>query len=79
MVTFYDEAFKQECIRLVVKEGRTITSVQREFNLGQGTLNNCLKQSYTSQSTAEKQVEADFRQMQQELKELKKENEFLKK
>jgi len=33
----YDEAFKKQCVELVIKEGRTISSIQREFDLGHGT------------------------------------------
>ncbi|MFQ6340594.1 hypothetical protein ACLNAL_29495 [Bacillus sp. AF62] len=29
----YDEIFKKQCVELVIKEGRTIYSIQREFNL----------------------------------------------
>ncbi|WP_255255633.1 transposase [Bacillus cereus] len=39
----YDEMFKKQCVELVVKKGRTISSIQREFNLGNGTLNTWIK------------------------------------
>ncbi|MED3197974.1 transposase [Bacillus toyonensis] len=39
----YDEMFKKQCVELVVKEGRTISSIQREFDLGNGTLNAWIK------------------------------------
>ncbi|WP_255290470.1 transposase [Bacillus cereus] len=39
----YDEMFKKHCVELVVKEGSTISSIQREFNLGHGTLNSWIK------------------------------------
>ncbi|WP_255294166.1 transposase, partial [Bacillus toyonensis] len=39
----YDETFKKQCVELVVKEGRTISSIQREFDLGNGTLNAWIK------------------------------------
>ncbi|HHK5537081.1 TPA: hypothetical protein ACQUHH_005663 [Bacillus mobilis] len=35
----YDEMFKRQCVELVVKEGHTIFSIQKEFDLGHGTLN----------------------------------------
>ncbi|MGH0792142.1 transposase [Bacillus cereus] len=39
----YDERFKKQCVKLVIKEGRTISSIQREFDLGQGPLNSWIK------------------------------------
>ncbi|WP_255257289.1 MULTISPECIES: hypothetical protein [unclassified Bacillus (in: firmicutes)] len=39
----YDEMLKKQCVELVVKEGRTISSIQREFDLGNGTLNAWIK------------------------------------
>lgn len=34
----YEESFKQHCVKLVVKEGRTKASVTKEFNLSQGII-----------------------------------------
>ncbi|MED3469987.1 transposase [Bacillus thuringiensis] len=45
----YDEMFKKQCEELVVKEGRTISSIQREFDLGHGTLNSWIKKLILSQ------------------------------
>ncbi|WP_257141452.1 transposase [Bacillus toyonensis] len=39
----YDKAFKKQCVELVIKEGRTISSIQREFELEHGTLNSWIK------------------------------------
>ncbi|MGR5968839.1 transposase [Bacillus paranthracis] len=44
----YDEAFKKQCVELVIKEGRTISSIQREFDLGHGTLNSWIKKIFVS-------------------------------
>ena len=79
MTKTYDEAFKHECVQQVVKEGKTVKEVQTTFNLGQGTLNNWIKQYTGSLSLSEEKAEADHQQLLKELKELKKENEFLKK
>ncbi|MCQ6529831.1 hypothetical protein [Bacillus mycoides] len=38
-----NEMFKKQYVELVVKEGRTISSIQREFNLGHGPLNSWIK------------------------------------
>ncbi|UOB95366.1 hypothetical protein BTI679_27030 [Bacillus wiedmannii] len=44
----YDETFKKQCVELVIKEGRTISSIQREFDLGHGTLNSWIKKIFFS-------------------------------
>ncbi|MGR5989613.1 hypothetical protein ACT7C6_03710 [Bacillus paranthracis] len=33
---------------MVIKEGRTISSIQREFDLGHGTLNSWIKKIFVS-------------------------------
>ncbi|MGE6964105.1 transposase [Bacillus thuringiensis] len=43
----YDEMFKKQCVELIIKEGRTISSIQREFDLGHGTLHSWI-QKYSS-------------------------------
>ncbi|WP_242312077.1 transposase [Bacillus cereus group sp. BfR-BA-01331] len=54
----YDEVFKRQCVELVVKEGRSISSIQREFDLGNGTLNVWIKK-YTTQLSSQKNVELE--------------------
>ncbi|HFF3743372.1 transposase [Bacillus cereus] len=39
----HDETFKKQCVELVIKEGLTIFSIQKEFDLGHGTLNSWIK------------------------------------
>ncbi|HDR4949150.1 TPA: transposase [Bacillus cereus] len=39
----YDEMLKKQCVKLVIKEWRTISSIQRELDLGHGTLNSWIK------------------------------------
>lgn len=64
---------------LVIKEGRTISSVQREFDLGSGTLNAWIT-IYSSQcSDCERAEMEELRSLRREMQALKKENEFLKK
>ena len=75
----YDAIFKRKCVELVVKEGRTIVSVKKEFGLGNSTLNGWIKQ-YKSRLTLPEQTEMEeLRSLRREVQELKKENEFLKK
>ncbi|WP_257209211.1 transposase [Bacillus toyonensis] len=75
----YDEIFKRKCVELVVKEGRTIVSVKNEFGLGNGTLNEWIKQYKTRLTFPEKTEMEELRSLRREIQELKKENEFLKK
>ncbi|PEN89549.1 hypothetical protein CN553_22530 [Bacillus cereus] len=72
----YDEIFKRKCVELVVKEGRTIVSVKNKFGLGNGTLNDWIKQYKSRLSFPEK---AELRSLKREILGLKKENEFFKK
>lgn len=79
MTKFYDDAFKYECVQQVVKEGKTIKEVQDTFNLGQGTLNNWIKNYSGTVSQSEKKSNDEHQRLLKEVKELKKENDFLKK
>ncbi|MGR5970438.1 transposase [Bacillus paranthracis] len=64
---------------MVIKEGRTISSIQREFDLGHGTLNSWIKK-YSSPFLDSKGTDmAELRSLRREIQALKKENEFLKK
>lgn len=75
----YEESFKQHCVNLVVKEGRTKASVTREFNLSQGIIKKWMDTFETGQSVNQSVLEQRQRELEKELKLLKKENEFLKK
>lgn len=68
----YDEMFKKQCVELVIKEGRTIFSIQREFDLGHGTLNSWIKK-YSSPLLDSKGTDM------QELRSLRREVQALKK
>ncbi|WP_257475475.1 hypothetical protein [Bacillus sp. FDAARGOS_1420] len=41
---------KKQCVELVVKEGRTISRIQREFDLGDGILNAWRKTGFSRSS-----------------------------
>ena len=75
----YDEMFKKQCVELVVKEGRTISSIQREFDLGHGTLNSRIKKYSSPPLDGERTDMEELRSLRREIQTLKKENEFLKK
>ena len=40
----YETEFKQHVVRLVSEEGRTIASVNQEFQLGEGTVQSWIRQ-----------------------------------
>lgn len=75
----YDEMLKKQCVELVVKEGRTISSIQREFDLGNGTLNAWIKKYASPLLENERSDTEELRSLRREIQALKKENEFLKK
>ena len=39
----YEQSFKDKIIRLHLEEGRTISSLNKEYQIGSGTLNGWLK------------------------------------
>ncbi|HFK6936580.1 TPA: transposase [Listeria monocytogenes] len=74
----YEEAFKLQLVKLVLFEGRSIQSVQKEYRLGVGSLNDWIKK-YRPQLLSGSEEQPDIRKVLKENAELKKENEFLKK
>ncbi|MDA1775188.1 transposase [Bacillus cereus] len=74
----YDETFKKQCVELVIKEGHTISSIQREFDLGHGTLNSWIKKYSSPFLDNEGTDMQELRSLRREIQALKKENEFLK-
>ncbi|AHA75496.1 MULTISPECIES: transposase [Bacillus] len=65
----YDETFKKQCVELVIKEGRTISSIQREFDLGHGTPNSWMKK-YSSPFLDNKGTAmAELRSLRREIQE----------
>lgn len=80
----YETEFKQHVVRLVLEEGRTIASVNQEFQLGEGTVRSWIRQFHEECETnpelnATKDLYEENRKLRKELEELKKENLFLKK
>lgn len=75
----YEESFKQHCVNLVVKEGRTKANVTKEFNLSQGIIKKWIDAYETNRSDKQAELEKRQRELEKENKLLKKENEFLKK
>lgn len=80
----YEAEFKQHIVRLVLEEGRTIASVNQEFQLGEGTVRSWIKQFQEECETnpelnTTKDLYEENRKLRKQLEELKKENLFLKK
>ncbi|MCU5408932.1 transposase [Bacillus cereus] len=59
--------FKKQCVELVVKEGRTISSIQREFDLGNRTLNAWIKKYSSPFLDNEKSDMEDLRSLRREI------------
>ena len=80
----YEPELKEKVLRLYLEEGRTKKSLTEEFNLGKGTITYWLQQYHKEcEKNPIKQEESDAyaetKRLRNELKELKKENDFLKK
>lgn len=80
----YEPEFKKKIVKLVLEEGRTISSVNKEFNLGEGTVRSWIRQfdeeCETNPDTQNmKGIYEENRKLRKELEEAKKEILFLKK
>ena len=49
----YEPEFKKKMVRLVLEEGRTIASVNKEYGLGEGTVRSWIRQFETDQELNE--------------------------
>ena len=49
----YEPEFKKKMVWLVLEEGRTIASVNKEYNLGEGTVRSWIRQFETDQELNE--------------------------
>ena len=80
----YEPEFKKKIVQLVLEQGRTISSVNKEFNLGEGTVRSWIRQfneecEINPDSQNMKDIYEENRKLRKELEELRKENLFLKK
>lgn len=80
----YEQAFKDKIIQLHLQDGRTISSLNEEYQLGSGTINNWLKAYRQNcltdpQKSDEKDSYTEILRLRKEVEELEKENRFLKK
>lgn len=80
----YEQTFKDRIVQLHLEEGRTISSLNKEYQLGSGTINNWLKAYHKAclenpKKAEEKDTYAEIHRLRKELEEMEKENRFLKK
>jgi transposase len=79
----YDESFKKETVKYIVKNNKSVSQVARETGLNENTLLGWIKKY--SQQLEVKTVqtfstpEAKLRAMQKQIRDLQEENEILKK
>lgn len=79
----YEQTFKDRIIQLHLEEGRTISSLNKEYQLGSRTINNWLKAYQKTcladpQKAEERDTYAEIFRLRKELDELEKESRFLK-
>ena len=80
----YEPEFKKKIVQMVLEQGRTIRSINNEFNLGEGTVRSWIRQfneecEINPDSQNMKDVYEENRKLRKELEEAKKEILFLKK
>lgn len=84
MSSNYPVELKEKVLRLHLEEGRTIASLTKEYQLGQGTLSYWLRArkaeaAVNEEISTENDLYAQINQLRKELAEEKKKNDFLKK
>lgn len=80
----FEPEFKKMIVRLYLEEGRTIKSINEEYNLGDGTVRKWVRAfqeecENNPELKDTKDVYEENRRLRKELEETKKENAFLKK
>jgi len=80
----YDPALRNRILRLHLEEGRTVKSLNDEYNLGNGILRYWLKKhreecEVNPQLKTDSEAMLEIQRLRKELIETKKENDFLKK
>ena len=80
----YEPEFKKKMVRLVLEEGRTIASVNKEYGLGEGTVRSWIRQfeeecEKNPETKDTKDIYEENRRLRKKLEEAEKEVRFLKK
>lgn len=79
----YEPEFKKKIVQMVLEQGRTIRSINNEFNLGEGTVRSWIRQfneecGINPDTQNMKDVYEENRKLRKELEEARKEILFLK-
>ena len=81
----YDKEFKLEAVRLVIEEGRSVASVERDLGTGQGVIYNWVREFTDDPEHAFpgkgklKPPEQEVHDLKKELERVKRERDILKK
>jgi transposase len=79
----FSPQFKAEAVQFVIETGRPITEIARELEINEGTLGNWVNQWKADNPEPEKALSpverARVTEMEDEIRKLRMENEFLKK
>jgi transposase len=79
----YDESFKKETVKYIAENNKTVAQVAREVGVNENTLHGWIKkygqQPEIKAAQSFSSAEAELRALQKEMRDLKEENEFLKK
>lgn len=79
----FSPEFKDEAVKMVILASRPIAQVARELNINEGTLGNWIARYRKDHPDEQPPLDVDertrLREQERELRELKMENEFLKK
>ncbi len=72
---FYDQEFKLGAVKLVLQEGRSISSISHDLGISKASLHNWIKSYNVNQAQA---FVGKNHQEEQELRQLRRENEILR-
>ena len=80
----YEPEFKKKIVQMVLEQGRTISSINKEYSLGDGTVRSWIRQfeeecENNPEAQNQKEIYEENRRLRKELEEAKKEILFLKK
>ncbi len=84
MSKHFEPEFKRKIVRLHLEDGRTIRALAAEFDVSKASISNWINQ-YREECQTNEEAQADYDSMKEnlelkkQLRELQKENDFLKK
>lgn len=79
----YDDEFKRNLVRLHLEQGRTLSSLSKEYGPNSGTIRSWVdlhrKECFKDNNKIPDSAYKELQKLRKEAEELRKENEFLKK